>query len=470
MLELHQKLGVPGIDLGALTVSFPSSFSRSRQPRSSTVRPNERKSSDSLEHKYLQFEEVLARLKRGQHLTPNDAVAAFNLGLAYKWLGKWMDSADAFTTTLAFLRRMNDEHRTQNLATVYFGRGYAYASEATKHGGKARALLKKAETDYLKALQLKSDYTEVYCYLGVLYDLQKRWTEAERAFKKAIKLEPKYAGAHHDLGVTYSGRGLSKLALKSFEKAADLEPKNLLFLKHLAEMAYETRRWAEAKNVLVRILKLDPLDQDALYKLGGVNLNLGQFRAAKKALQKVLQLDPKDPIAYGNLGLVYFRAYEFGKAAEAFRRAIDLGYPDEEAIRGNLNAVQISLIDALAQQCVETLIKGGYVDLEELVDLLAAVRSATAPKDENALTSPTVYFANQLIGLFSTLVDHLDESARFQFAALLFERRLLSSGKASRLIQLPRRKFLENLSRVGVAMIELTPKEFEEELHLATAE
>jgi tetratricopeptide (TPR) repeat protein len=470
MLEVQQKIGMQEVDLGALTLSFPSSFSRSPQRRSSAARLPKRKLSDSVEHKHLHIEEVLARLKRGQHLTPNDAIAAFNLGLAYKWLGRWMDSANAFTVTLTFLDKVNDKDNTQNLATVYFWRGYAYASEATKHWGRARSLFEKAEADYFKALQLKSDYAEVYCYLGVLYDLQERWTEAERVFKKAIKLEPNYAGAHHDLGVTYSRRGLPKLALKSFEKAVALEPKNLLFLKHLAEMDYEARRWAEAKKVLVRILKLDPLDQDALYKLGGVNLNLGQFRAAKKALQKVLQLDPKDPIAYSSLGLVYFRAHEFGEAAEAFRMAIELGHPDEESIRGNLNAIQISLIDALSQQCTETLTKGGYIDLERLVDLLDSIRSATAPMNENALTIPTVYFPNQVIGLFSPMVEYLDEEARFQLAALLFERRLLSSGKAARLIRMPRRQFLENLPRVGVAMIELTPKEFEEELHLATAE
>jgi tetratricopeptide (TPR) repeat protein len=470
MLELQQKVGVPGVDLGGLTLSFPSSFLRSSQRRSSAARPPKRKLSDSVQHKHLGFEEVLARLKRGQHLTPNDAAAAFNLGLAYKWLGRWTDSANAFTVTLTFLGELDDKDSAQNLATVYFGRGYAYASQATKHEGRARSLFEKAEADYLKALQLKNDYAEVYCYLGVLYDLQHRWAEAERVFKKAIKLEPNYAGAYHDLGVTYSQRGLPKLALKSFEKAVALEPKNLLFLEHVAEMHYEARRWSEAKKVLVRILKLDPHDQDALYKLGSVNLNLGQFRDAKKALQKVLQLDPKDPIAYGNLGLVYFRAHEFGKATEAFRTAIELGHPDEESIRGNLNAIQISLIDALCEQCVETLTKGDYVDLEGLVDVLGAIRSATAPTNGNVLTLPTVYFPNQLIGVFSPIVDHLDEDARFQFAALLFERRLLSSGKASRLIRMPRRQFLETLPTVGVAMIELTPNEFEEELHLATAE
>jgi tetratricopeptide (TPR) repeat protein len=426
---------------------------------------------DKAESVHLELEDVVARLKRGEHLTPNDAVAAFNLGWAYRTLGRWADAVDAFSKAVEFFEQMKGRHRDHNLAAAYYMRAYAYASLASKQEGEeARRNFEKSEQDYLEAVRLKKDYMIVYCHLGVLYATQGRFSEAEKVLKKAIRLKPGYAGAHHDLGAVYVQSGRPKLALKEFEKAVEYDPKNLLGLRHLAEVYYDAERWEDARRVLLRELKLDPEDQDALYKLGGVYLHLGDFTKAEQSLRKVLELDPDDAVAYSNLGLVYLKSDRLGDAAKAFNQALRLGHPEPAGIRSSLNAVQLTMLQVVAGAYLNMLDYGVRPDVDSLVAQAASVRETIGPAGESPLEEPGAYFPNQLLALLEPIVEQLDEETRFLLAAKLFERDLLSSGKASRLIGMPRVTFLLNLHRVGVAMIGLSPEELEEELSYAASE
>jgi tetratricopeptide (TPR) repeat protein len=447
----------------------PVPSKRAVEPGSARIR--DRAKPDEAESAHLELEDVVARLKRGEHLTPRDAAAAFNLGWAYRTLGRWAEAADAFSKAVEFFEQTEGRHRDHNLAATYYMRGYAYASLASKQEGEeARQNFEKAEWDYIEAVRLKKDYMIVYCYLGVLYGTQGRFDEAEKALKKAIRLKPRYAGAHHDLGVIYMQKGQPKLALKEFEKAAEYEPRNVLALKHLAETYYDAERWEDARRALLRELKLDPEDQDALYKLGGVYLHLGDFTKAEQSLRKVLELYPEDAVAYSNLGLVYLKSDCLGDAAEAFNQALKLGHPDPAGIRSSLNAVQLTMLQVVAGAYLNMLDYGVRPDVDSLVAQVASVRETIGPEGEPPLEEPGAYFPNQLMALLESIVEQLDEETRFLLAAKLFERDLLSSGKASRLIGLPRVTFLSNLHRVGVAMIDLSPEELEEEFSYAASE
>src|SRR5947209_3364268 len=240
-MELQLEFGSPSANLGVIANLPPGLFAdrghlpSRRASKRGAVGTQSRTSPPAGDHVHLEFEEVVDRIKRGQHLTPHDPVAAFNLGWAFKTMGRWAESAEAYTKTIEFLAQDESKYRNLNLSTAYYLRGYAYASLTLKQEGEeARQNFEKAERDYLEAIKLKKDSVLVYCYLGVLYGMQSRWVEAERAFKKAIRLKPRYAGAHHDLGAIYAQSGKPKLALKAFEKAVEYESKNLLSLRHLA--------------------------------------------------------------------------------------------------------------------------------------------------------------------------------------------------------------------------------------------
>jgi tetratricopeptide (TPR) repeat protein len=475
-MELQQTFGSTSVPLGmnpppGLFAGLGRSTSSKRAAERGSSSTRNRAKPDEVEAVHLELEDVIARLKRGEHLTPHDAGAAFNLGWAYRRLGRWADAVDAFSKAIEFFKQTEGKHRDHNLAATYYMRGYAYASLASKQKDEeARRNFEKAERDYLEAVRLKKDYMIVFCYLGVLYGTQGRFHKAEKALKKAIRLKPRYAGAHHDLGAIYAQSGRPKLALKEFEKAVEYDPKNLLGLRHLAEAYYDAGRWEDARRVLLRVLKFAPEDTDALSKLGGSYLYLGDLEKAEEAQWRILELDRDNATAYGNLGLLCLESGRLGEAAEAYNRALALGHPEPEGMRSSLNGVQLKMLQVIASAYLYMLNYDVLPDVDSLVAQAASVRESKGPPGEVPVEEPSAYFPNQLIGVLDPVVAQLDEVTRFTLAARLFERELLPSGHAARLAGLPRATFLSNLHLIGVAMIDLSPEELEEELGYAAAE
>lgn len=70
-----------------------------------------------------------------------------------------------------------------------------------------------------------------------------------------------------------------------------------------------------------------------------------------------------------------------------------------------------------------------------------------------------------LVGALLPAVKEMDPDNRLRFASKLFERNLLSSGKAARLAGMDRVTFLLNLHKVGVAAIDLDEEELEDQAH-----
>lgn len=473
-MQLQQGFGSPLANLGAIISSSPGLFAR--QARGAHSKKGSRPGSagarrtEGTDVVHLRLEDVVERLKRGERLTPRDPVAAFDLGLAYKTLGRWAESADAFTRALEFLDHVEDKNRARNLATTYYMRGYAYASLATKQvGDEARLNFEKAENDYLEALKLKKDYMLVHCYLGVLYGTQSRWKEAERAFKKAIKLQPRYSGVYHDLGAIYMQSGRPRLALKAFEKAVEYEPKNLLSLRYLGEAYYEAERWEDARKILLRVLKLDPEDTSALHNLAGAYLHLDDLRKAEKTLRKALELDPADALAYSNLGFIYLKSGRPVESAGVFNKALDLD-PNSETTKNSLRTLQSMMLIAVVDTYLDVLAEVGGLNVDDLVDDLAVTEAVLSAEGKYLWRTPTIYLPHELVYTLTPLVRRLDKDSRSLLAAKLFERGILSSGTASRLIGTDRIAFLMNLRNVGVTMTKIDPEELEGEALRADAE
>lgn len=426
-----------------MVTDFPASSFADYRRRSSERKESKKRSTN------LSFEELVDHIKRGHHLTPNNADSAFNLAFAYKTLGKWSESAEAGTTALELYSKADEPDPTLKLAATYFLRGYAYASLGVKQeGDEALRNFEKAESDYLKALDLKSDYMMVYCYLGVLYAEQERWAEAEKALKQAIKLKPRYPGAHHDLGAVYMQSERPRQAIKAFEKAVEYEPKNLLALRHLAESYYEAERWDDARRLLLRVLKLEPKDAASIYKLGGAYLHLSDFQKAEKTLQQALDIDPEDIVAYNNLCLVYYKSGRLWDAAAALHEVLCLD-PDNESARAGLSAFQKEMIEVVIDAHMEALDDEIDLDIEELINDLVGVRETVSDEDLKLLVAPGVFFPDQLTSALVPLLARLRPATRFELAGALFERRLLSAGKAAQLIGKDRVAFLNELEQSG---------------------
>jgi predicted HTH domain antitoxin len=106
--------------------------------------------------------------------------------------------------------------------------------------------------------------------------------------------------------------------------------------------------------------------------------------------------------------------------------------------------------------------RDGKWDIELLVTALAEANGTKAEEgdDPNPVATAT---PEDLRAALEPFVGEMTPETRFEFAARLFEKRLLSSGKASRLIGMDRATFLTSLHTVGVPAIDLDEEEIEQQ-------
>src|SRR5215472_15309888 len=98
---------------------------------------------------------------------------------------------------------------------------------------RAQDLLKDDQTK--EALKLLEEATEAcptspqaYDLLGIAYDMQNRFDEAQQAHRKAVVLSPTWPGYHNNLAISYARAGKSAEAKTEFQTALRFDPHNIL--------------------------------------------------------------------------------------------------------------------------------------------------------------------------------------------------------------------------------------------------
>jgi adenylate cyclase len=128
-----------------------------------------------------------------------------------------------------------------------------------------------------RAIELDPRLAEPHVSLGVAYNSEWKWQEAEREFRKAIELNPNYATAHQWYGIFLWCAG----------------------------------RYEEARERTDRALELDPLSRLTGTNLGIELLTLGQRDQAIEQLRKVIELNPDYPGVHTVLSMIHLMDSRF---------------------------------------------------------------------------------------------------------------------------------------------------------------
>ena len=96
----------------------------------------------------------------------------------------------------------------------------------------------------------------------------------------------------------------------------------------------------KARSVLLEVIKLDPKNVQAYFKLGLVYVKLKDYPNAIKSYTKAAELDPQFPDIYFNLGFAYGMNENYARAEEMYQRVVKMRprYVDEALF--NLAVVQ----------------------------------------------------------------------------------------------------------------------------------
>ncbi len=84
--------------------------------------------------------------------------------------------------------------------------------------------LADAKKCYLRAIQLKPDYSEAINNLGAIYQAEKDYRHAQQLYRKAIKLNPNSPLFYSNLGTAYFFQGNARKGAEAYRQAFALDP------------------------------------------------------------------------------------------------------------------------------------------------------------------------------------------------------------------------------------------------------
>ncbi|MFH2144200.1 MAG: tetratricopeptide repeat protein [Bacteroidota bacterium] len=213
-------------------------------------------------------------------------------------------------------------------ANIYFGLGAVYHEEKD---------YKKAETYYLKALELNSGNLSIYKKTIELYGDLNKMEKVKFYLDKAYSLDSTDIHIINNLGIFYGAYVNTKYynidkSIKYFRKAMEYNPNDITALPNIGYLYYLREQYTLAKDAFLRLVKLYPDNYDANYFLGIIYEKEADHKQARKYIEKALSINPNEPELYAKLSEILFQApfYNTESALNYAQKAVDMGSQNSE--------------------------------------------------------------------------------------------------------------------------------------------
>ncbi len=176
---------------------------------------------------------------------PDRAEALITLGDILRRHKRWAEAVTAYDRAIALFRQPEREQWV-----VYYARGIALERDKQ---------WVRAESDFLKALELQPDEPHVLNYLGYSWIEQgTNLDEAKRMLEKAVEQRPTDGYIVDSLGWALFRAGDYGNAVKTLERAVELHPDDATINDHLGDALWTVGRQDEARFQWERALVFDP--------------------------------------------------------------------------------------------------------------------------------------------------------------------------------------------------------------------
>jgi Tfp pilus assembly protein PilF len=180
--------------------------------------------------------------------------------------------------------------------------------------------------------------------LGNAYLRARRIDPAIRSLQRAVELDPQHSDAHNALGGAYAQQQKWELAIESFQRALAnpryLTPEQAHL--NLGTVYHTLCRHQAAAEQFQRVMDIRPQSPDGYFLLGRTLLAQGRPADAKEVLLKAVKLADTIPIFHLELGVAHMRLGDKASAAAEFRRVVELSPAGPEAndARRHLNQLK----------------------------------------------------------------------------------------------------------------------------------
>ncbi len=277
------------------------------------------------------YDQALAEIQKVLELQPNNSEAYCFLGDVYQYQEMYNEAADAYQRALT----LNGSIQTRGIANWCLGIIYNKQGkflEAEKYGKEAVSLLPDAAWTHYR--------------LGNIYTQRGKLDEATGAYQKAIQLNPELAEAYRGLGRTALMQDDPETAIQYYHSAVQRNPYEESAYYNLAKAYRRANQFEQAKSQMElfrevkayqdavqdyrKKLKNNPSNVSLYAELAKVHLEINNIDAAIQEFNIVTSLSPALALGHYNLGALYMQKGEVQPAIEAFQKAIELDENDTE--------------------------------------------------------------------------------------------------------------------------------------------
>ena len=155
-----------------------------------------------------------------------------------------------------------------------------------------RGEIEKAEDAYKKAIELDNLNNHARINLAYLYNQQENNPDAIKLFKIVIKQEPQYGPAYYSLGMLYAEEGNMQEAEKYLSQAAKHTPNNPRVYYNWAISLQQLGKIKESENAYRAGLHISPEDADILYALAVLYIQNEELEKLKPIAIRLNKLYP----------------------------------------------------------------------------------------------------------------------------------------------------------------------------------
>lgn len=278
--------------------------------------------------------------------TTNNAVALYNLGLAFSEQGEVAEAIPCYAEALRVKPEFDSAHYNLGLCLVMVGR----TSEGTNHYAQALRINPRNENAHLNyglalascgevdeaiahweaVLKLSPSRFQAHHFLGKALVAKDKVDEAVRHYFEALRFNPDFEEAHVDLGAALVKQGKPAQALEHFAQVLRLNPNNAEAHGQMALILATQHQTKEAITHYREALRIEPANPTVLNNLAWLLATHpdAEFRDGVEAVrlaESACRLSSFGlPAFIGTLAAAYAEAGKFDEAVKAAGKACSL--------------------------------------------------------------------------------------------------------------------------------------------------
>jgi Flp pilus assembly protein TadD len=170
----------------------------------------------------------------------------------------------------------------------------------------------------LKAREACPSNPQTYDLLGIAYDMQNRFGEAQQAHRKAVALSPTWPGYHNNLAISYARAGKSAEAKTEFQTALRFDPHNVLANANLADFCLQENQYRQALEHLRTAHADQSTDPSLVYALAKAYFRVGETKLGLQTVARLSGFSYVDEKMRFALGLLLAENHQYSEAVKQF--------------------------------------------------------------------------------------------------------------------------------------------------------